>query len=279
MMQPNDDSRVERLYDSVRGLRRVIVAFSAGVDSTVLLKVALDVLGRDNVLAVTGVSPSLAARELESVRQLAALLDAPLELIETAEMSDPNYAANPAERCYYCKNELFTKLNDLAGQRGYHAVLCGVNADDTGDFRPGIDAARKMGVRMPLLDAGLTKNDIRALARRLGLPNWQKPALACLASRIPYGTPITIASLSQVEKAENFLYDRGFSTLRVRHHQKLARIEVPPDDMPRLLAEPLRSELIAFLKGLGYTYITLDIQGFRSGSANEALARSAGKAM
>jgi len=233
------------------------------------------VLGRENVLAVTGVSPSLASRELESVRQLAAALDAPLELLPTAEMSNPNYAANPAERCYYCKNELFTKLKALADERGFEAVVCGVNADDTGDFRPGIDAARQMGVRMPLLEAGLTKAEIRQLARDMGLPNWQKPALACLASRIPYGTPITLASLSQVEKAENFLYERGFGVLRVRHHQKLARIEVPVEDLPRLLAEPLRSELVVFFKSIGYTYVTVDLQGFRSGSANEAIAGAA----
>ena len=274
-MVSESDSKRQRLFDLIRQMRRVIVAFSAGVDSTVLLKASLEVLGRENVLAVTGVSPSLASRELESVRQLAAALDAPLELLPTAEMSNPNYAANPAERCYYCKNELFTKLKALADERGFEAVVCGVNADDTGDFRPGIDAARQMGVRMPLLEAGLTKAEIRQLARDMGLPNWQKPALACLASRIPYGTPITLASLSQVEKAENFLYERGFGVLRVRHHQKLARIEVPLEDLPRLLAEPLRSELVVFFKSIGYTYVTVDLQGFRSGSANEAIAGAA----
>jgi len=274
-MVSESDSKRQRLFDLIRQMRRVIVAFSAGVDSTVLLKASLEVLGRENVLAVTGVSPSLASRELESVRQLAAALDAPLELLPTAEMSNPNYAANPAERCYYCKNELFTKLKALADERGFEAVVCGVNADDTGDFRPGIDAARQMGVRMPLLEAGLTKAEIRQLARDMGLPNWQKPALACLASRIPYGTPITLASLSQVEKAENFLYERGFGVLRVRHHQKLARIEVPVEDLPRLLAEPLRSELVVFFKSIGYTYVTVDLQGFRSGSANEAIAGAA----
>ena len=274
-MVSESDSKRQRLFDLIRQMRRVIVAFSAGVDSTVLLKASLEVLGRENVLAVTGVSPSLASRELESVRQLAAALDAPLELLPTAEMSNPNYAANPAERCYYCKNELFTKLKALADERGFEAVVCGVNADDTGDFRPGIDAARQMGVRMPLLEAGLTKAEIRQLARDMGLPNWQKPALACLASRIPYGTPITLASLLQVEKAENFLYERGFGVLRVRHHQKLARIEVPVEDLPRLLAEPLRSELVVFFKSIGYTYVTVDLQGFRSGSANEAIAGAA----
>jgi len=274
-MVSESDSKRQRLFDLIRQMRRVMVAFSAGVDSTVLLKASLEVLGRENVLAVTGVSPSLASRELESVRQLAAALDAPLELLPTAEMSNPNYAANPAERCYYCKNELFTKLKALADERGFEAVVCGVNADDTGDFRPGIDAARQMGVRMPLLEAGLTKAEIRQLARDMGLPNWQKPALACLASRIPYGTPITLASLSQVEKAENFLYERGFGVLRVRHHQKLARIEVPVEDLPRLLAEPLRSELVVFFKSIGYTYVTVDLQGFRSGSANEAIAGAA----
>lgn len=265
-------AKYRRMVESIREMKRVIVAFSAGVDSTVVLKVALDTLGRENVLAVTGVSPSLASRELDSVKQLAQVMDAPLELIGTSEMNDPRYAANSPDRCYFCKSELFTRCNVIGREKGYAVVLNGVNADDAGDWRPGTNAAKELGVRAPLLEAGLSKADVRALAKHLDLPNWEKPALACLASRIPYGTPVTIASLSQVEKAEAFLYEKGFSNFRVRHHQKLARIEVELADLLRLTQDPLRTEIIDHFKKLGYTYVTVDLQGFRSGSANEVLS-------
>ncbi len=261
----------QRLRELLVAMRRVVVAFSGGVDSTLVLKVAMEVLGEGNVLAATGVSPSLAQRELRSVKELASLLKAPLELVGTAEMDDPQYAANPANRCYFCKSELYTRLGELARSRGYDCVVNGVNLDDTGDWRPGIQAARDFQVRSPLIEAGLGKSEVRELARELKLPNWEKPALACLSSRVPYGMPVTIASLSQIEQAEAFLYAQGLTNLRVRHHQALARIELPVADLPRLLQEPLRSRVIARFKELGYTYITLDIQGFRSGSGNEVL--------
>lgn len=257
-------------------MQNVIIAFSAGVDSTLVLKLALDTLGPSHVLAATGVSPSLAARELASVKELASILNAPLELLNTSEMDSPNYTSNPSNRCYFCKSELYTKLSELASQKqqqGGHVwtILNGVNADDTGDFRPGLKAADEHAVRSPLLDAGMTKPDIRALAKHLDIPNWEKPALACLSSRIPYGTPVTLGSLSQIEKGEAFLHDRGFTNFRVRHHQKLARIEIPPADLPKLTADPLRTELLTYFKNIGYTYVTLDLQGFRSGSSNEVL--------
>ena len=255
----------------------VVVAFSAGVDSTVVLKVALDVLGREGVLAATGVSPSLARRELESVKELAGLIDAPLELVGTDEVNDPNYAANPTNRCYHCKTELYTRLTGLAKARGFSAVVNGVNADDVGDWRPGMKAAQEWAVRAPLLEAGLTKADVRGLAKELGLPNWSKPALACLSSRVPYGTPVTVGVLSQIERAEAFLYGRGFTDFRVRHHQRVARIEASPGDMRRLMAdEGLRGEVVSAFKELGYTYISLDLQGFRSGSGNEGMNVVAG---
>lgn len=266
------DTKYVRMVEAIKQMGRVVVAFSAGVDSTVVLKVALEALGAQNVLAATGVSPSLAGRELQSVKDLARILAAPLELIGTSEMNDPRYAANPTNRCYFCKSELYSRLTEIARERGYSAVLCGINADDTGDFRPGIQAAKDFTVRAPLMEFGLSKADTRALAKHLKLPNWQKPALACLASRIPYGTPITLASLTQVEKGEAFLQDRGFAVFRVRHHQKIVRIEVPVEDLPRLLSEPLRTELVEHFKGLGFTYVTVDLQGFRSGSGNEVLA-------
>lgn len=266
------------LIERIRPLGKVIVAFSAGVDSTLVLRVAMDALGPGNVLAATGVSPSLAERELKSVQELAEVLGARAELVNTSEMDSPQYTANPTTRCYHCKTELYAKLAELARARGYAAVLNGVNADDPEDHVNGLRAAREHGVISPLLDCGMSKQQVRGLARELGLPNWRKPALACLSSRIPYGTPVTIQSLSMVEKAEAFLWDRGFSDFRVRHHTKLARIEVQPADFGRLAADPLRTELIRYFRNIGYTYVTLDLQGFRSGSSNEAVAGAASAA-
>ena len=260
-----------RLVAILRDMKRVIVAFSGGVDSTLVLKVALDALGAERVLAATGVSPSLAHRELQSVTDLAALMGAPLELVHTNEIANPNYAANPANRCYYCKSELYTQLTELAAKRRMAAVVNGVNLDDLGDFRPGLQAAKEWDVRAPLVEAQLNKADVRELAKWLNIPNWQKPALACLSSRVPYGTPVTVGVLSQIERAEAFLYENGFNNFRVRHHGKVARIEVGPADMARLIDEGLRNSVVSALKELGYTYVTLDLQGFRSGSGNEAL--------
>ena len=263
--------KFEQLLGLIKAMGRVIVAFSGGVDSTLVLKVALEALGTENVLAATGVSPSLPQREVQSVKDLAATLAAPLELIQTSEMDSPDYTSNPSNRCYFCKTELYSKLSDLAASKNYHAVLNGLNLDDTGDHRPGMRAGKEWNIRSPLLDAKLSKADVRALAQKLNLPNWEKPALACLSSRIPYGTPVTINSLSQIEQAENLLRDAGFSNVRVRHHTNLARIEVDAKDLPRLLQEPLRSEVIKRFKSLGYTYVTMDLQGFRSGSGNDVL--------
>ena len=260
-----------RLRARVAEMGSVVVAFSAGVDSTVVLRVALDVLGPERVLAATGVSPSLPARELASVKELAALMKAPLELVGTDEVNNPDYAANPTNRCYHCKTELYTRLSALAKSRGIEAVVNGVNADDVGDWRPGMQAAREWSIRAPLLEAGLTKADVRAVAKELGLPNWAKPALACLSSRVPYGTPVTVGVLSQIERAEALLYERGFTNFRVRHHQRVARIEASPADARRLLDDPLREEIVSAFKGLGYTYIAVDLQGFRSGSGNEGM--------
>ncbi len=261
----------QRLKGLIAEMQSVVVAFSGGVDSTLVLKVALNVLGRDKVLAATGVSPSLPQRELESVKQLASVMNAPLELVDTDEINNPAYSANSPNRCYHCKTELYTRLTALAKQRGFAAVANGVNLDDQGDWRPGITAANEWSVRAPLMEAALAKDEIRILANELGIPNWQKPALACLSSRVSYGTPVTVQILSQIEKAEAFLYQHGFSNFRVRHHGKVARIEVSPDDMQQLLADPLRQEVVSTMKKLGYNYVTLDLQGFRSGSGNELL--------
>jgi uncharacterized protein len=249
---------------------RVVVAFSAGVDSTLLLALAVEVLGRENVLAAIGVSPSLPEAELQAARELSAQVGAELVEIATGELDNPNYASNPAERCYYCKADLFDRLAELARQRGFDAVASGANADDAGDFRPGLAAGRELGVRNPLMEAGLTKADVRELSRRMGLPTWDKPAMACLASRIPYGERITADRLRRVELAESQLQTLGFRACRVRDHNTLARIEVPVEDFDRLLA--MRGELVGRLKSLGFTYVSMDLRGLRTGSMNEVLA-------
>ncbi len=261
-------AELERIIDE---MERVIVAFSAGVDSTLVLKVAYDRLG-DNALGVTAVSPSLPEAELKEAIELARLIGVRHRLLETHEMDDPNYQANPVNRCYFCKTELYDELVELAEREGYRYILNGANLDDVGDYRPGEQAAREHNVRSPLREAGLTKAHVRALARELGLPNWNKPAMACLSSRLPYGTPVTRQALRQVEQAEQYLRSLGFRQLRVRHHGDLARIEVERADLPRLIE--LGEQIGAELRRIGYTYVTADLLGFRSGSMNEVLKKN-----
>jgi len=263
------ERKLDACRDILRDLGRVVVAFSAGVDSTFLLALAVETLGRENVLAAMGISPSLASAENEAGRELARKIGAELVEVPTGELDDPNYAANPAKRCFYCKHDLFSRLGDLAAERGFAAVLSGANADDTGDFRPGMEAANELGVRSPLLEAHLTKADIRTASKAMALETWDKPAMACLASRVPYGQPITADKLSQVERAEAALSDLGLASRRVRHHGPVARIEVPAEDLPRAIA--LRGQIVRALKDAGFAYVTLDLQGFRSGSMNEVL--------
>ena len=262
--------RLAQANGIIKSLGRVVVAFSAGVDSTFLVALAAQAVGPGNVLAAMGVSPSLAERERQAGRSLAEGIGVRLLEVRTAELSDPAYAGNPADRCYYCKRELFSRLGDIARDGGYAAVLSGANADDTGDFRPGLQAGRQMGVRSPLMEAGLTKLDIREASKRMGLPTWDKPAMACLASRVPYGEAITAEKLSRIERAEYALRDLGFGQCRVRDHGPLARIEVPPGVFAGLM--PLRGGIVQSLKALGYTYVALDLEGFRTGSMNEVLA-------
>lgn len=246
-------------------MERVVVAYSGGVDSTFLLKVAHDCLG-DDALAIIGVSPSLARREREEAERVARQIGVPCTALEIHEMDDPRYVANDPRRCYYCKSALFETLTAYAQSHGYQYVLDGSNADDAGDYRPGLQAVAERGVRSPLLEVGLTKAEIRVLSREMGLPTWDKPASPCLASRIPYGVPVTEETLRRIERAEAVLCRLGLQRLRVRHHESLARIEVDPEGFPLVLAQ--RERIVEEFKQIGYRYIALDLAGFRSGSLN-----------
>jgi uncharacterized protein len=261
-------AQVERLHAIVDALRSVAVAFSGGVDSTLVLKVAHDRLG-DGAVGVIGVSASLPPGELEQARALAKSIGAPLYEMATGELDDPEYAANPSNRCFFCKSELYRQLVPWAKERGIAHVADGLNLDDRGDFRPGAKAADDAGVRHPLLEAAFAKSDVRALARELGLPNWDKPALACLSSRIPYGTAVTVPRLDRIGRAEAAVQRLGFASVRVRFHDDAARIEVPPADLERLFAQ--REAVVRAVKDAGFVYVALDLQGYRSGSSNETL--------
>ena len=267
------DVKLARLRAIIRECGPSIVAYSGGVDSTFVAAVAYDVLG-DGALAMTGVSPSVPAAEVEEAKALAAQIGIMHELIDTREMDDPDYVKNNPDRCFHCKDELYGRLARIAKERGFAAVLDGCNLDDTGDFRPGRRAAAEHGVRSPLLEAGLTKAELRELSRERGLPTWDKPAMACLSSRIPYGTPVTVAALSSVEKAEEYIRSLGVRQLRVRHHvlpsgDTVARIETDEAGTETLLGQ--RQGVAERLKELGYLYVTLDLAGYRTGSLNEAL--------
>lgn len=265
------EEKLQRLRDIIGGAGSAVVAFSGGVDSTFVAAVASDVLG-DRAVAVTGVSPSVPPSELAEARELARRIGIRHDLIDTHEMEREGYAENSPMRCYHCKTELYSLLEAYARERGYAAILDGCNVDDLADHRPGRIAAAEHGVRSPLIEAGLTKAEIRELSKARGLPTWDKPAMACLASRIPYGTPVTIEALTQIGAAEAALRALGFRQLRVRHHGDVARIEIEPADMPLLLDPELRAEAVRRVREAGFRYVTLDLAGFRSGSMNEALA-------
>ncbi|HKD37501.1 MAG TPA: ATP-dependent sacrificial sulfur transferase LarE [Pirellulales bacterium] len=261
----------ERLVEQIRSYASCAVAFSAGVDSTVVAKGAELALG-DRAIAVTGVSSSLARDELDDARRLAELIGIRHEVLATDEFADPNYLRNNADRCYFCKSELYSKMEPLARRLGLAVIANGANTDDIGDYRPGMTAAAEHLVRSPLIECGFGKREIRGIAAEWQLPVWDKPAMPCLSSRIAYGEEVTPERLAMIDGAERFLRAAGLRELRVRFHKgDLARIEVPADSLPRLAAEPFRSELVSELKRLGFKYLTLDLEGFRSGSQNLVL--------
>lgn len=263
--------KLARLHDQLSQMERVVVAFSGGVDSTFLLKVACDHLGAHQVLALTATSPTYPSYELQQARELAGEFGVEHLLIESNELEIPGYADNPPRRCYHCKHELFSRCLQEARKRGFTSVLDGSNLDDLGDYRPGRDAVSELHIHSPLLEAGLTKADIRSLSRQLGLRTWDKQAFACLSSRFPYGTRITAERLRQIDHCETFLREAGFRQYRVRYHEAIARIEVAPEDFDRLLDPALRARLVASFQASGFTFVTLDLQGYRTGSMNATL--------
>jgi uncharacterized protein len=266
------EAKESLLLKELAKLPSVIVALSGGADSAYLAWAAHRAIG-DQALSLTALSPSYSTHDRHVVEEFVRQLGVRHEFIETHEMDNPSYRANAADRCYFCKDELFTVLDVMARERSFAAVAYGVNADDTLDFRPGHRAATEHRVLAPLLDAGLHKAEIRLLSRRAGLPTWDRPASACLASRLPYGTEVTPERLALVERGEAALRDLGFRQFRVRLHEKLARVEIAPEEMPRAMSAEMAARIAAALKAAGFTYVALDLEGYRQGSLNESLVK------
>ena len=269
----NLQNKYNSLQQILKKLQKVVVAYSGGVDSTFLLKAAVDTLGTENVLACIGISSSLAKSQYNRAIECAGIMGVKVEEVEVHELLDMKYSANNPDRCFHCKSHLYTVLKDIAEKKGFNDVICGCNFDDMDDFRPGNKAAQVYGVLSPLMEAKMTKDDIRSMSRKFDLPTANIPASPCLASRVTYGLEVTEQRLKQVEEAEDFLRELGFVEFRVRHHDTIARIEVRPEDMEKITTGPNCSRIVEKLKSIGFKYIVVDLQGFRSGSLNELLTK------
>ncbi len=265
-------TKVDRLYDQLQDYKKVIVAFSGGVDSTFLAEAAQNALG-ENALAVTAISDSYPVREMHAAQDIAKQIGIRLETVHTKELDLEGYASNPTNRCFFCKTELFDRLQPIAEKYDVGTIIYGAIPDDVGDHRPGMDAAKKMGIQAPLIDVDLTKAEIREISKKWQLPTWDKPAFACLSSRFPYGMRITRELLRQVDAAEQFLYDLGIRQFRVRHHGELARIELDAEEINLLRQKETRKQINLYFNEIGYGHVTLDLQGYRSGSLNEGITK------
>jgi len=266
------EKKLKKLQHILKSMNSILVAYSGGVDSTLLLKIAKDVLD-DQVLAVTAISPTFTKRENQAARNIAKMIKVKHKRVKTHELDCPDFTRNPPNRCYFCKRELFSLLKSIAKKEGCKSVVEASNRDDEKDFRPGLKALKELGIRSPLREAGFSKKEIRQLSKKLDLPTFDKPSLACLASRFPYGQPIDRKKLLMVEQAEEYLHTLNFKQCRVRHHGSIARIEVEPEDINQFQKNKVREMVIKEFKKLGFTYITLDLEGYRSGSMNEGLTK------